>query len=455
MSPGDNKIHYQKLPEPPTVTEVFRWFLGDRIDSQWNGRTSNTTLRTGRRLPRQFVNTPHRLEMEGGALWRKGTQGEDRVEINGWPQRRKGGWQWWRDGDSHLCGVLPAAAVGSRWRPSPARYSGCQCCLLPRCSASPGPPGRTDAEGSEVWARGTSCRASGCLLSPWWLTGFSEAGGNAGSSVTWKEQGPWVRGSQAASSPVVAASPAGLWPAVSHAWEWSWSGCRMPGRSLCICWVLGGGDGSGGAEGGGGGVEGGLWAELRDSLIHWQTSGWDLGNSCWRSVQPRPQWQRGTRSWHSVRPLSRRLLPPQSPCRVTRPPPLCACPLPPPGYRHQSWWRQAPKRTPLTLQTPWKGGRSCGQGCGWSAGWAGRRICWAQSWTAGWSFQTLWPVTTQHPVECSPPHRPLTFPPRHCFPSQRERPGCGRCLGGCSRPSWAAGCDAWSCTGSKNRMRYS
>lgn len=160
MSPGDIYIHYQKLPEPPTVTEVF-WCVCRTIlihsemgehqtaHSEWDGR-----------LPCHFVNTPHRLEMEDGgvALWRKGTQGEERGEINEWPQREeRGGWQWWRDGDSHLCSELPAAAVGSRWRPSPARYSGGQCCFRPRYSASPGPPGRTGAEGSEVWAQETKC----------------------------------------------------------------------------------------------------------------------------------------------------------------------------------------------------------------------------------------------------------------------------------------------------------
>lgn len=46
--------------------------------------TKHSTLRMKWRLPCHFVNTPHRLEMEGGgaALWRKGTQGEDSVEIN-------------------------------------------------------------------------------------------------------------------------------------------------------------------------------------------------------------------------------------------------------------------------------------------------------------------------------------------------------------------------------------
>lgn len=132
-------------------------------------------------------NTAHRLEMEGGGwraaslLWkgekRGGHEMKRRVEVNEEKRRVtvvKG------DGDSHLCGELPAAAVGSHWRPSPARYSGGRCLRL-RCPASPGPPGRTGAGGSEVWARETGCWACGRSPSPWWPAGFSAPGGTAGS----------------------------------------------------------------------------------------------------------------------------------------------------------------------------------------------------------------------------------------------------------------------------------
>lgn len=75
---GDRQyIRYQKVTEPPTVTEVFWcicWItLIHRDKKNENRRAPNSTLRMRWRLPCLFVNTPNRLQMEGGrvALWRE------------------------------------------------------------------------------------------------------------------------------------------------------------------------------------------------------------------------------------------------------------------------------------------------------------------------------------------------------------------------------------------------
>lgn len=128
-------------------------------------------------------------------------------------------WHSWHSQYSHLQSDL-------YWLLSPPHPWGHLSCSPHRESflhywASPEPPKRTGAGGSQAWASWRKERKSfwpvDCL----------------GTCVRRTGQVP----SRASSLEERISSPAGCWPVAAHAWGLWWTECRKPGRCLYTCFV--------------------------------------------------------------------------------------------------------------------------------------------------------------------------------------------------------------------------